>query len=206
MIEINQKTVALICNRLKKNLPIRRTLNSDGRLHIAEVEAFSNVIPDGLGGASDEGFSTSTNDIGDGGTPSLVAFGVGNLMPVFGTTNNMQHGAANQNPNNAIETAAAVWSTNNISEAQYTLDLGGTFDVTEVRVFARGDNCCGVRFGDVQLQLLDAGSNPIAGTQFFSATGSDNGPLIGTFAAIPEPGTFALLGLGGLGLLFRRRR
>ena len=137
---------------------------TETRFHLSEVEAFSEeTVPDGLGGATFGGLATSTNDIGNG---TLVAFGVGNLYPALGTTDSIQHGAANQNPDNLLQNAGNVWSTNTgqATESQYTLDLGGTHDVTTVRLWPRADTCCADRWRSIEVQLLDAAGNPIADT------------------------------------------
>ncbi|MGI9243849.1 MAG: PEP-CTERM sorting domain-containing protein [Verrucomicrobiales bacterium] len=177
----------------------------DTRFHLSEVEAFADgVVPNGLGGATFDGQSTSTNDIGDG---SLVAFGVGNNLPTIGTTNMLEHGLAAQNPNNVLENVGNVWSTaNNLAtNAQYTLDLGGTSDVTTIRLWPRADGCCAFRWSNLEIQLLDSDRNPIPGT-LNTHSGDANVALEYTFAAVPEPSGVALLGLAASALLFRRRR
>jgi hypothetical protein len=155
----------------------------DTRLHISEVEAFANnLVPDGLGGATFGGMPTSSNDIGNG---TLTTYGDGNLHPVLGTTTALEHGGANKNPNNALELAGNVWSTANAqaTPSQYTLDLGGSFDVTTVRMWPRADTCCATRWQNLEIQLLDENRAPIPGTlkTFGTGGGTTNTPLEFTF-------------------------
>ena len=192
--------------------------NGDGdRLHISEVEAFiGNVIPNQLGGGdANISLNSSTNDIG-----GLVAYGVGNVFPLLGTNGgtDIQHGGANQNPNNVLEQAGAVWSTQPDipGEGQYTLDLGGLVDVTTVHIFPRADNCCVNRFTNLTVTLYDnsgPGGAPGAIVQQFTAQGPGTGPggnpqdvLVYNLAAVPEPSSIALLGLASSAFLLRRRR
>lgn len=158
------------------------------RLHISEVEAFAlGVMPNDLGGATFGGLSTSTNDIGDG---TLTTYGSGNLVPVVGTTNSIQHGAANENPNNLLELAGNVWSTNldQATNSQYTLDLGGTFDVTTVRMWPRADTCCTERWQNLEVHLYadDGTGNPGA-----LIASSDDPRLAAPGGNIPLEITFA---------------
>lgn len=181
--------------------------DAETRFHVAEVEAFaSSVVPNGLGGATSflGGLTTSTNDIGDG---TLMNYGSGNAYPVIGTTGSIQHGGVNENPNNVLETAGNVWSTNTglATRSQYTLDLSGTFDVTTVRLYPRNEACCPERWRNLEIQLLDAARNPIPGT-FRTFAGGTNTAIELTFAPVPEPGSLMLLGLAGAGLVLRRRR
>ncbi len=154
----------------------------DTRFHLGEVEAFANnFVPNNLGGATFGGMATSTNDIGDG---SRTTFGDGNLYPVLGTTTALEHGGANKNPNNRLENAGAVWSTANgqASPSQYTLDLGGSFDVTTVRLWPRADACCATRWQNLEIQLLDENRIPVPGTlNTFPGDGVNNTPLEFTF-------------------------
>ncbi|MFT4550559.1 MAG: hypothetical protein ACI9UA_000611 [Pseudoalteromonas tetraodonis] len=128
------------------------------QLHLSELEVFAlGIVPDELGGATFDLLSTSTNDI------PASTFGSGNLFPAVGTTNTIQHGAANQEPNNLLESGGAVWSTilNQTTNAQYTLDLGGTFDVTTVRMFPRADACCAERWQNLEVHFYaDDGGAP----------------------------------------------
>ena len=186
----------------------------DTRFHLSELEAFENgVVPDGLGGASFGGLATSTNDIGDG---TLSTFGDGNLHPTVGTMTALEHGGGNKNPNNALESGGAVWSTANsqATNAQYTLDLGGTFDVTEVRLWPRADGCCTNRWRNLEVNLLadDGTGNPgdLIAQQLITAPGG-NVPQSLQFEAapVPEPASIAIwsiLGLAGAGFGWYRIR
>ena len=190
---------------LARYVHVLRNQTPDTRFHLSEVEAFaSSTVPDNLGGATFGGQATSTNDIA-----GAVAVGLGNLYPVIGTTSALEHGGGNMNPNNALERAGAVWSTanNQATESQYTLDLGSMTDVTTVRLWPRADGCCGHRWQNIEVQLLDDSFAPVAGTLNLHTAGVGNVALEFTFAStpIPEPSSLALLGLGGLALLRRRR-
>ncbi|MFT5109603.1 MAG: hypothetical protein ACI9UA_005252 [Pseudoalteromonas tetraodonis] len=137
----------------------------DTRFHLSEVEAFADeVLPDDLGGATFDGKSTSTNDIGDG---TLTTFGDGNIAPAIGTTTALEHGGANKNPDNVLQNVGNVWSTGNnqAGNSQYTLDLGGVHDVTSVRLWPRADGCCAARWQNLEIQLLDENQQPIPGSQ-----------------------------------------
>ena len=117
------------------------------------------MVPDEFGGGTFGGLATSTNDIGDG---TLITYGDGNILPTVGTTTTLEHGGGNKNPNNALENGGAVWSTNQSNQPQYTLDLGGTFDVTTVRMWPRADTCCDNRWRNLEVNLYadDGTGNP----------------------------------------------
>lgn len=185
---------------------VRITKNdlADTRLHVAELEAFGvGVVPNNLGGATFGGQATSTNDI--------TSIGV----HVATTTSTLEHGGGNTNPNNALESGGAVWSTANGLgvNARYTLDLGGTFDVTTVRAWPRNDGCCANRWQNLVIDLLaDNGlgqPGAIVASQSFAGNGN-NDALNLTFAAapvIPEPSSLVLLSsLAVFGVAGRRFR
>lgn len=151
----------------------------DTRFHLSELEAFAaGVTPNNAGGGTFGGLTTSTNDIMATGT-----FGNGNIYPVLGTTTAIQHGATNNNPNNALESGGSVWSTSNGmgSNAQYTLDLGGVHDVTTLRMWPRADGCCANRWQNLEIQLLDENQNPIPGTLNTHTANTGNVPLEFTY-------------------------
>lgn len=146
----------------------------DTRLHLAELEAFANgVTPNNLGGATFGGLTTSTNDVTAAGT-----FGNGNTFPLIGTTTALEHGGGSTLPNNALESGGAVWSTTSGlgSNAQYTLDLGGTRDVTRVRLWPRADSCCSNRWQNLEIQLLDSNRVPVPGTRNLHTADTGNVP------------------------------
>ncbi len=184
---------------------VRITKNDlvDTRLHVGELEAFAvGVVPNNLGGATFGGQATSTNDI--------TSIGV----HVATTTSTLEHGGANTNPNNALESGGSVWSTANGLgvNARYTLDLGGTFDVTTVRAWPRADGCCATRWQSLVIELLgDNGlgqPGTVLATTNFAGDGVNNTPLNLSFpATIPEPSSLILLsGLTVCGLAGRRSR
>lgn len=188
---------------LARYVHIVRNETPDTRFHLSEVEAFSSsTVPDGLGGATFDGLSTSTNDIA-----GAVAMGVGNTLPTIGTTSTLEHGGGNRDPNNVLEGGGAVWSTANAqaTNAQYTLDLGSMVDVTTVRMWPRADTCCDSRWRNIEVQLLDETFAVVPGTDRFHTTQGGNVALEFSFDAVPEPSSLALLGLGGLAFLRRRR-
>ncbi|MFT4551236.1 MAG: hypothetical protein ACI9MB_005217, partial [Verrucomicrobiales bacterium] len=155
------------------------------------------------GGATFGGFSTSTNDHLDA---SMVAYGLGNAYPLVGTTTALEHGLANRDPNNVLENVGNVWSTGNAQPAfsQYTLDLGSMVDVTTVRLWSRADACCGTRWQNLEVNLLD--DTFAIADQVTGLGGGTNSGLEVNFTAVPEPSGVALLGLAASALFFRRRR
>jgi hypothetical protein len=163
---------------------------SDTRFHLSELEAFANgVAPNNAGGATFGGLATSTNDVTAAGT-----FGDGNVYPTLGTTTALEHGGANKNPNNVLETAGNVWSTANGigSNAQYTLDLGGSRDVTKVRLWPRADACCSNRWQNLEIQLLDANRNPVPGTLNLHTVDTGNVPLEFNFPTASTINSFSV--------------
>ena len=102
---------------LARYIQIVKNDDADTRFHLGEIEAFENgVVPDNAGDAEFtqeaqfESKKTSTNDIGDG---ELTTFGDGVDFPEVGTTDGLEHGGANKDPNNVLELAGQVWSTAN---------------------------------------------------------------------------------------------
>ena len=160
----------------------------DTRLHLAELEAFANgVTPNNAGGATFGGLTTSTNDVTAAGT-----FGNSNVHPALGTTTLLEHGGVNTLPNNALESAGNVWSTASGlgSNAQYTLDLGGTRDVTRIRLWPRADACCSTRWQNLEIQLLDSNRVPVPGTLNLHTADTGNVPLEFTFATASTINSF----------------
>ena len=188
------------------------------RFHLGEFEVFTDeAVPNELGGGSFGGLTTSTNDaigsvfndFGGGAQPTIAT---------VGTTGSIQHGAGNRDPDNAMQSGGSVWSTNDGLgvRSQYTLDLGGTFDVTSVRAWPRADGCCTDRFDNLVVELFadDGTGNPgalVAFNDTFNQTGNGNTPFQVDFAAavIPEPASVAIwsmIGVAGLGFGWWRRR
>ncbi|MDA0811066.1 MAG: hypothetical protein O3C21_01545 [Verrucomicrobia bacterium] len=145
---------------LTRFIQIVKNDDGDTRFHLAEVEAFEDGVTPNEDGAEFDGKATSTNDIGDG---ELTTYGDGELFPDIGTTASLEHGGANKDPNNALETGAGVWSTaNGLAEsAQYTLDLGAEYDITTLRLWPRADGCCSTRWMNLEINLYgDDGGKP----------------------------------------------
>ncbi|MFT5408281.1 MAG: hypothetical protein ACI9NC_000989 [Verrucomicrobiales bacterium] len=189
---------------LARYVQVVKAESPDTRFHLSELEVFTGLaVPDDLGGATFGGFSTSTNDHLDA---SMVAYGLGNAYPLVGTTTALEHGLANRDPNNVLENVGNVWSTGNAQPAfsQYTLDLGSMVDVTTVRLWSRADACCGTRWQNLEVNLLD--DTFAIADQVTGLGGGTNSGLEVNFTAVPEPSGVALLGLAASALFFRRRR
>ena len=194
---------------LARFVQIYKNDTGDTRFHLAELEVFaSSTIPDGLGFLDFTGtFATSRNDVAG------TVFGSGNVFPTVGTTSALEHGGGSTAPNNVLESAGNVWSSANGlgANSQYTLDLGAMVDVTTIRAWPRNDVCCSNRWETLEVRLYadDGTGNPGAVIGAASANtgvvGPGNTPQEWNFAPVPEPGAFALLALGGLALLRRRR-
>ena len=161
---------------------------NDTRFHLAEIEAFADgTEPNESGDIFDE-HALSDNDVGDG---ELLAYNVGAIFPEVGTTETLEHGSGNTDPNNTLETAGAVWSTaNNLEEeAQYTLDLGAEFDITTIRMWPRADGCCAQRWESLIINLYaDNGGEPGAktGTLEYEGTGANNSVEFELGSAVDE--------------------
>jgi hypothetical protein len=56
------------------------------------------------------------------------------------------------------------------------------------------------------MELINDAVSSIRGTFDFTLSGGDSAGATGTFIITPEPATLALLGLGAVGVLRRRRR
>ena len=156
---------------LARFIQVVKVDDADTRFHLGELEAFENgVAPDDLGGAEHtqeaqfESKATSTNDIGGADGEFLTTYNDGAEIPDIGTTTSLEHGGANKDPNNGLESGGAVWSTANglgDASAQYTLDLGEQFDVTTLRLFPRNDGCCSARWENLEINLYqDDGGKP----------------------------------------------
>jgi hypothetical protein len=157
---------------LTRFIQIVKNDDADTRFHLSEVEAFEDGVVPNEDGAEFDGRITSTNDIGDG---ELATYGDGELFPDIGTTETLEHGGANKDPNNELESGGAVWSTGNglAESAQYTLDLGAEYDVTTLRLWPRADACCSNRWMNLEINLYgDDGGKP--GKLNGSATHTDD--------------------------------
>jgi len=129
---------------------------ADTSLNLSEIEVFNvGVTPDGLGPAS---YSTSPNLSGNDYSAGLTHYGPG-------TTTGLQHGLATRVYDGVHQTAGNVWSTNTglaqPPNPEFTLDLGGSRGVGEVRVYPRNENCCTNRFESITIEVFaDDPSNP----------------------------------------------
>lgn len=179
--------------------------NSDNSWNMVELEAFlDGVTPNDAGGSSGDGLTTSTNDIGDGVIGVLASQ----------TTATLQHGGGNTDPNNTLDSGSGAWTTNGdggFGDPQYTLDLGGDFNVRLLRFWPR-QGCCANRWGgDIEVNLFADGGGGTLGElrethTVTPANISDAFELAIGDNPIPEPATAALLGAGLFGLLGRRKR
>lgn len=160
-------------------LEVVKNDTADTRMHISEFEVFApGIEPDGVGGGAG---GLSTNDLID--TEPLTAtryLGPGSPS----TTTTLEHGGGSSQTNNAIEGGGGVWSTANGLgvEPRYVLDLGETVQLDKVRIWARGDGCCGHRFENMTINLYaDAGGEPgvmVSTVDFLErATSGNVGPL-----------------------------
>ncbi|MEZ5325499.1 MAG: hypothetical protein R3F19_10590 [Verrucomicrobiales bacterium] len=95
---------------LTRFIQIVKADEEDTRFHLGEVEAFEDGVTPNGDGPEFDGRATSTNDIGDG---ELTTYGDGEILPDIGTTDSLEHGGANKDPNNQLENAGSVWSTAN---------------------------------------------------------------------------------------------
>lgn len=184
-----------------------QNLIPDGVLSLAEVQVFGgglqNVARNPLA-------SASQSSTGFGGLASRAIDGItdGN----YGSSS-VTHTNAETNP---------FWS----------LDLGSDFNVDEIVLFNRTD-CCSDRLSGAQVRLFDEHGQVMFLSTLGVSTGIESfridvndirarslqislpGPnrtlslaevQVFGVASIPEPATFALLGLGAMGLIRRRRR
>ena len=122
----------------------------DTRFHLGELEAFeAGVVPDEAG-AVGRGGATSRNDIAGVTTFNLTD------GPEIGTTQGLEHGPVGGPIDNDQENAGGVWSARSglVNNAQYTIDLGGEYDVTTVVAFARNDTCCDDRWYPLEVRLF----------------------------------------------------
>ena len=90
--------------------------------------------------------------------------------------------------------------------------LGGTYDfVANDVTFTGGSDQHGYTNGSVSLEALDAfdlsgGTDLVNGTTGFNSFTATDGVTINAVPAVPEPSTFALCGLGLLGLMVGVRK
>ncbi|MDP7399752.1 MAG: hypothetical protein QF541_23000, partial [Lentisphaeria bacterium] len=163
----------------------------DSRFHLGELEAFADGdTPDDQGGGTFGGMTTSTNDV------QPFGFHAGT------TTTTVEHGSPANNYNNATEGGGAVWSCGNgqgAPEPRYTLDLGGTFDITTVRMWPRADTCCTDRWQNLLVELIaDNGGSPGAtnDSYYIGTPGGGNVPQEVTF----DPAAMSIENLAASGM------
>lgn len=165
------------------------------RFHIAEVEAFLTSVTPGAGLDNANDLALAANGA-TGTTTSGAAF----------------HGADGDLVDGIQSVGAATWTRNTSTVpavgAVALVDLGGSFDVGTVRVWQRGDSCCQGRLANFTVNFYaDNGSGGVGALVDSIAHPTQvatNG--FATFNPVPEPSSTALLGLGGLALILRRRK
>ena len=124
-----------------------RVIKTDGtinpadlnRLHIGEIEVFpfgATPLTNAVDNASDLALATNG--------ASAVTVSGGN-----------QHGADAALVDGVVNTAGATWSRQNPLPIIAQVDLGGTFQVGQVRVWQRGDSCCQTRLAGFSVELLE---------------------------------------------------
>jgi|GEM_PF-6237744 len=125
----------------------------DGNLHISEIEVFNvNLTPNEAGPASANGNpNLSTNDYSTSLSHDAAT-----------TTSSTQHGSVTSVYDGSHQSGGSVWSTSDVADSRFTLDLGGSRGVGTVRVYPRNDNCCSERFENLTFDVFaDDGSGGI---------------------------------------------
>jgi hypothetical protein len=145
---------------------------TDGRFHVSEIEVFAaGVTPNEDVQNSVNGPRLSSNDIAAAG------------IHVATTTSSIQHGNFAGPFDGNHESGGAVWSTNNVANPRYTLDLGVGAGIETIRVYPRNDTCCQDRFANLRVEVYadDGTGNP--GVLLDAFDGPNNAPS-GTNAAL----------------------
>jgi len=153
--------------------------DGDQRMHLGEIEAFL----DGVTPSSPNNLS-SNNMLQDGTAP-------GHHSEYPGTTTNLEHGGTGGDQGSRVHDGAhqsggAVWSTRNGSPeptATFTLDMGGTFTLGEVRLWPRNDTCCNNRFRQLHVDIVEDDGSGLPGSTAFTT-------FLGASPPSPYPGPF----------------
>ncbi len=168
-----------------KYLDISENVTTAG-FSLAEVRAFSSLDGTGTNSALD----TNLGDVS--AETEFSGYGTAPTNAIDGNT----AGSYAVSPNNIaheLDGRQGILDT-------FTVTFDSLVTVGSIELFGRTD-CCQDRDNNIQVTLRDAAG----GVLFDTATGipdADQHLLI----AVPEPGTFALLGIGAASLLARRHR
>ncbi|BDS07094.1 hypothetical protein NT6N_21340 [Oceaniferula spumae] len=168
-------------------------------LHVGEVEAFMTGVTPGAGldGINDLALTSK------GASATTVS---GDTF--HGANGNLINGSASRGIDTWTRRTATIPAVGGVVGQ---VDLGGTFDIVTVRIWQRGDGCCQERLSNFTVNFYADNGTGGVGALVDSIAYPGQVPTNGfaTFsqpAAVPEPSSSALLGLGGLALILRRRK
>ena len=158
----------------------------------------------------------------------VISTGVGVLDPNTGTTFGDSGNQLNDNVTSTSGSNTVGWDYNSGTDRPLTtFDLGSAWDVQTIDIYTRTSNGT-ITSIDISVSLDDSTYSPVTNYAFSAPTASldvsllDNARYVRvtTYStdwsmisevdfngdAVPEPTTTALLGLGGLALILRRRK